>query len=160
MRFTLLATFLAAASAPAACAPQHNGAIAEQQHSNMTEIEFVDEADKTTFQTRLCNKGRRPRKYRVWQGVDYLAKIEHERPIVSVGCGPAPVSCSFDAAIWLCGSTYERIELRNFGVVAAGAAVVLRECSFRNNERVSGEAYVPDRFGAWYVKVTQPDGHC
>ncbi|KAK8063518.1 hypothetical protein PG996_008170 [Apiospora saccharicola] len=181
MRFSPFIALLVALATPATCLPEYNSSPvlptsapalktntdSEQQHIKQTAVKELQSRGHGYFDVRDCRITPRANEKRILEGMKYLRTVPKDKPTYQEGCGR--VSCSYMAAIWLCGNIQSRTRqtLPSWDLVAQAAGSVHHTCYKEDNSKdyiwgISGEAYPRGSYGKdWYVKVGKDEQiHC
>ncbi|KAK8112785.1 hypothetical protein PG984_013311 [Apiospora sp. TS-2023a] len=179
MRFSSFIAFLVAVATPATCLPEYDGSLASptsapaleantdlaQQSINQTAVNELQSREHGYFDVRDCRVTPRANEKRILEGMEYLRTVPKDKPTYQEGCGR--VSCSYMAAIWLCGNSRTRQTLPSWDLVAQAAGSVHHTCYKEDNSKgyiwgISGEAHPRGSYGKdWYVKVGKDEQiHC
>ncbi|EAQ84399.1 predicted protein [Chaetomium globosum CBS 148.51] len=91
-----------------------------------------------------------------WEGLDYLRSIMGQ---VRVPPGPrmcSRVSCSYDAAVWICNDRTDELHLNAFADIADGVSYIISRCATNawGARQVAGQVFHPDH---WNVIVRRDD---
>ncbi|KAH6617586.1 hypothetical protein F5144DRAFT_607077 [Chaetomium tenue] len=91
-----------------------------------------------------------------WEGLRYLHSITGE---VRVPPGPrmcSRVSCSYDAAVWVCNDRTDELHLNAFADIADGVSYIIGRCATNawGTTQVAGQVFHPDH---WNVIVRRDE---
>ncbi|KAK7911955.1 hypothetical protein PG985_014436 [Apiospora marii] len=186
MRSSPFIALLVAVATPARCIPEYRlpdttvapspssasglepNTDSEQQRINQTAVKELQSREDGSFDVRHCNKAPRAKANAIdiREGIHYLETVPLDQPTYSEGC--SRVSCSYHAAIWLCGSSKTAKALPNWDLVVQAARSVHHTCYESIDKNLStmmgyfsGEAHARGSYGDdWYVKVGKDRHNC